>query len=478
MLVWSGQAVSLVGSAAVRFAFIVEVWSSGERATAVTLLSLCAMLPQAVFSPIAGAIVDRMPKRTALQLADAGGLVVVGSLALLHYLGALQSWQIYPATVLLGVCAAFQFPALSSAVPLLVRKDQLGRANGLLAGAKSAAGIGGPALGGLLVALFGIGPTLLVDVASYAFALVGIRLVRLKGDVVVQDPGGAPRRRITADAVEGLRYLFRVPSLRDLIVNFCLVNLVMVFGFALISPMVLLRADTGALAAVNSAIGIGGVAGALLMAAWGGPRNRGRGMMLGVVGMCLSGLVAMGLAGGVAGWCVAILIGALLMTTVNASMQAIVQTKVPHAWQGRVFGAVMFLSQISVPVAMAVSGPLADHVFEPAAADGSGIFTVLGPLVGDGPGSGMAAMLFLAGVGGTAIALWGLAGRSIRDIDVLLLDHDAPGAPDAPEAPEATGASAATGAPGNAEASAPPEARPAPRAESSHPGGERDEVHA
>ncbi|MFD7717770.1 MFS transporter [Streptomyces sp. NPDC059814] len=432
LLVWSGQAVSLAGSAAVRFAFIVEVWSSGQKATAVTILSLCAMLPQAVFSPIAGAIVDRISKRAALQIADAGGLLVVGSLALSHYVGAFQAWQVYPASVLLGVCAAFQFPALSSAVPLLVRKDQLDRTNGLLAGAKSAAGIGGPALGGLLLALFGIGPTLLVDVASYAFALVGVRIVRFAGDHVPAKRPDAPRRRITADSVEGLRYLFRVPSLRDLIINFCVVNLVMVFGFALISPMVLLRAGNGALAAVNTSVGVGGVAGALLMAAWGGPANRGRGMMLGVVGMCLSGLVVMGLVGGVTGWCLAILVGALLMTLVNASMQTIVQTKVPHEWQGRVFGAVMFLSQISVPVAMAVSGPLADHVFEPQAAQGSGLFTVLGPLVGDSPGSGMAAMLFLAGVGGTGVAIWGLASRSIRDIDTLLPDLDAPGEPVGP----------------------------------------------
>ncbi|MFF1448600.1 MFS transporter [Streptomyces sp. NPDC058274] len=430
MLVWSGQAVSLVGSAAVRFAFIIEVWSTGEQATAVTALSLCALLPQAVFSPIAGAIVDRITKRAALQIADAGGFLVVGALALLHYLGALQSWQIYPATLLLGICAAFQFPALSSAVPLLVRKDQLGRANGLLAGAKSAAGIGGPALGGLMVALFGIGPTLLVDLASYAFALVGVRLVRLTGDKAAPrtaDGHGGPLRRITAEAVAGLRYLFRIPSLRDLIVNFCVVNLVMVFGFAVIQPMVLLRAGNAELAVVNSAIGVGGVAGALLMAAWGGPRNRGRGMMLGVVGMCLSALIAMALVDGVIGWSLAILVGALLMTTVNSSMQAIVQTKVPQEWQGRVFGAVMFLSQISVPLATAVSGPLADHFFEPQAADGSGLFTVLGPLLGDAPGTGMAAMLLLAGVAGTVVALWGLASRSIRDIDVLLPDVDASG---------------------------------------------------
>ena len=438
LLVWSSQTVSLVGSSAVRFAFIVDVWSSGQRATAVTLLSLCSLLPQALLSPLAGAIVDRISKRAALQISDAGGLLAVGVLALFHYAGGLHSWQIYPATFVLGACAAFQFPALSSAIPLLVRKDQFGRANGLLAGAKSTAGICGPALGGIMIALTGIGPLLLLDVASYALALAGSRVVRLNGDRVPARGSAAPRRRITAEAAQGLRFLWCRPSQRALTMNFCVVNLVMVFGFALIAPMVLLKSGDDALAAVNSAIGVGGVCGGLLMAVWGGPRNRGRGMMLGVVGMCLSALVAMSLADGVVGWCAAVLVGALLMTVVNASMQAIVQSKVPQEWQGRVFGAVMFLSQISVPLATAASGPLADGVFEPEARHGAGLFTVLGPLLGRSPGSGMAGMLFLAGVAGTGVALWGLAARAIRDIDQLLPDigTDAPDDTDGTEAPD------------------------------------------
>ncbi len=483
MLVWSGQTISLVGSAAVRFAFIIEVWSGSQRATAVTTLSLCSLIPQALFSPIAGAIVDRLRKRSALQLADAGGFLIIGVLALLHFTCGLRAWEIYPATVLLGTASAFQLPALASATPLLVRKDQLGRANGLLAGAKSAAGICGPALGGLLVALLGIGTVLVVDLVSFAFALVCARLVRLRSEDRPAPRTPGERRRITAEAGEGLRFLFRVHSLRDLIVNFCVVNLVMVFGFALIAPMVLLRSGTGALAAVNSSIGVGGVAGGLLMAAWGGPKNRGRGMMLGVVGMCVSALVVMGLMTGVVGWCAAVLVGALLMTTVNSAMQAIVQTKVPQEWQGRVFGAVMFLSTISVPVATALSGPLADHFFEPAARRGTGLFTVLGPLVGHGPGSGMSGMLLLAGAAGTGVALWGLASRSIRDIDFLLADVDEP-APAPTDAPAGTDPDTA---PADATAAAAPDAAataagtltagPDPDG-SGEGGGERDEVRA
>lgn len=451
MLVWSGQAVSLVGNSVLRFAFVFETWSATGRATALTTLSLCALLPQVLLSPLAGAFVDRVSRRTALQLADGGGLLVVALLAVLHFTGGLHTWEVYGAVMLLGGAAAFQFPALGAAVPLLVDKRQLQRANSLLASAKSTADVGGPALGGLLVAFSGIGFILVADLVSFALALAAIRVVRMRGDTGPKaKPGGGPRKKLIAEAVEGMRFLFRFPSLRDLMLAFCFVNLVMVFGFAAVQPMVLARSggETSALAGVNTAIGVGGVAGGLLMAAWSGPRNRARGMLLGIIGMCLSAQVAMALAGEVVGWCAAILVGAALMPMINGTMQAIVQTKVPQEWHGRVFGAVMFLSQLSVPLATAVSGPLADHVFEPQAADGAGIFVVLGPLLGDGPGSGMAAMLLIAGVCGITVAVLSMSRRTVREIDSLLPDvaddsaeptgGDDSARPGDPEAPQST----------------------------------------
>lgn len=437
MLVWSGQAVSLVGNSVLRFTFVFETWSATGRATALTTLSLCALLPQVLLSPLAGAFVDRVNRRTALQLADGGGLLIVALLSVLHFTVGLHTWEVYAAVMLLGCAASFQFPALGAAVPLLVRrKEQLQRANGLLASAKSTADVGGPALGGLLVAYSGLGFILVADLISFAVALVAIRVVRLHGDPAPARGKGGPRKRLVAEAVEGMRYLFRLPSLRDLLLAFCVVNLVMVFGFAAVQPMVLARSggDTSALASVNTAIGVGGLAGGLLMAAWSGPKKRARGMMAGIIGMCLSAQVAMALAGNVVGWCAAILVGAALMPMVNGVMQALVQTKVPQEWHGRVFGAVMFLSQISVPLATAVSGPLADHVFEPRAAAGDGVFVVLGPLLGDGPGSGMAAMLLLAGLCGVGVAVLGMTRRTVREIDTLLPDVDtersAPGGDD------------------------------------------------
>jgi hypothetical protein len=83
---------------------------------------------------------------------------------------------------------------------------------------------------------------------------------------------------------------------------------------------------------------------------------------------------------------------------------------------------------------MAVSGPLADHVFEPRGGV-SGVTRFFGPLLGYGPGSGMAVMLLLAGVCGIAAAAVGLTRRTLRDIDGLLPDLITGAAPDSGTAP-------------------------------------------
>lgn len=423
-LIWSGRVISLLGNSMLRFAFVIELWTRGERATAVALLAVCALLPRVLLSPVAGAIVDRIRKRTALQLADAGGLVVIGLLSVAHFTGSLQPWQIYPAVVILGGAAAFQFPAMASAVPMLVRKDQLQRANGLMTSANSIAEVCGPALGGAALAFVGIGFILGADLVSFAFALVTIWLVRLRGDALSGAKREGPQKGLAADSLAGLRYLLGQPSLRDLMFVFFSVNLVMVFGIAVLQPMVLARTanNVAALASVNTAAGVGGVAGGLLLAAWGGPKNRVRGMLLGVIGMCLSAQIAVAFSPGVVGWGAAILVGAMLVPVVNSAVLSIVQTKVPQEWQGRVFGAVMFGSQVSAPVAYAAAGPLADLVFEPQAAAGSGVAGLLSRALGEGPGSGMAAMLLLAGVGGIGVAVWGMMRRTVRHLDALLPD--------------------------------------------------------
>lgn len=413
-VVWIGHLVTLIGNAVLRFAFVVHAWTVGARAVDVAMLTVCAALPQIALSPVAGAVVDRCRKKFALRIADASGLVTVGLLAMLYFSHQLVLWEIYLAVVCLGAADAFAYPALSCAVPLLVSRDQLQRANGLLGAASSAADVLGPALAAVLLRVSGLGYVIWLDLATFVVALGSIAAMPAAPEPDRGRTDGS-RTSLAADAVEGVRYLGRRPGLRRLVSVFFFANLSMVLGFTVLQPMILARTgdDSGSLAAVMSCMGIGGVAGGLLLAAWGGPKRQVRGMMLGIVGMCLSALIGMALVrASVPGWCVGMFVGALLMPVVNGTMQAVVQTDVPQELQGRVFGALLFTSQISAPIAMLASGVLADHVFDPEAASGGGLVRLLRPLIGAGAGTGMAAMLLLAGVLGTLTALAGLRIRA------------------------------------------------------------------
>jgi MFS family permease len=342
---------------------------------------------------------------------------VVGALTVVHAVGELRLWEMYLTATLLGAAAAVQYTALSSTVPLLVGKEQLARANGLLGTARSTAEVCGPALGGVLLATAGFGVVLAADLASFVIALLTLQFVRFTADDPAAAPGG--RRRLVAESLDGMRYLLARPSLRALVIIVFAINLVMVFGYAVLPSMILARTgdDSTALASVLSSVGIGGIAGGLLLAAWGGPRSRVRGMLVGIIGMCLTSQVVMAVVQQVPAWCAAILAGAVLMAVVNGTEQALIQANVPSDRLGRVFGAVLFMSQGSVLVATVAAGPLADYVFEPQAARGTGLVDLLRPLVGAGPGTGMATMLLLAGVCGIAVAVWGLANGPVRDLE-------------------------------------------------------------
>jgi MFS family permease len=425
-LIWVGQLASLLGTTMAQFAFVIHSWSSGGHATTVVGLLLAGFVPRMLLSPLAGTLVDRWRKKTVLQLSDLGGMLALGALAAVYFLGQLAIWQVYVALALAGIAGAFQYPAFNAAVPLLVPRDGLQRANGLMAAARSITSIGGPVFAGVLIATGGLGSILVLDVISYAVAVLTILVIPIRDAAGAADDEGSGRNRdsLWSSTGAGLRYILTTPSLRSLTGVILIANISAVFGFAVLAPMVLARSgnDEASWAIVSVCTGIGGVVGGLLMSLLKAPRSRMTVMLLGTAGVGLIGQMGMAAGRGLLVWCAAELVCAALLPIVNAMETMQLQAKVPPAMQGRVFGASMFLSQCVVPVVFLVSGPLADHVFEPQAAAGSGIVGLLAPLLGHGRGTGMAAMLFLAGVGTLAVGLAGLAVPSLRDIDTLMPD--------------------------------------------------------
>jgi DHA3 family macrolide efflux protein-like MFS transporter len=436
-VVWLGQLVSFLGTGMTQFALTIWAWEKTGEATALALVGFSFTLPYILASPFAGALVDRWNRKLVTMLSDvASGISTLAVLALFAS-GRLEVWHLYVTSAFSGAFQAFQFPAFSAAVTLMLDKKEYTRANGMLSLARSASGIFAPVAAGILLPVTGLGGIMSFDVLSFIAAVGALAVIHIPQPAGVTEAKERPS--LLEDSVFGFRYILARPSLLGLQSIFFVVNFTGSICFALLAPMILSRSgnDSIVLGTVQSAFGVGGVVGGLLMSAWGGPKRRVYGLLLGLVSSSLLGSILMGLGRGAAAWVAAAFFFLLVNPITNGCSQAIWQSKVPPELQGRVFSTRALLAQASQPVALFVAGPLADRVMEPAMAAGGSLAHVFGWLVGTGPGAGMALIFVFAGLVGAATGLGGFLFDAVRNVEDILPDHDAVAA--TPEAVAASG---------------------------------------
>ena len=237
------------------------------------------------------------------------------------------------------------------------------------------------------------------------------------------------------ESLYGFRYIYERSSLLGLQLTFFAVNLVGGFSNTLLAPMILARTSDNQviLGSIMSALGIGGLIGSVVLTVWGGPKRKVHGILFGMTACSLFGVLLFGLGQNVYIWALTSFLGMLLLPIINGSSQAIWQAKVAPDVQGRVFATRLLIAQISVPLAMLLTGPLADWVFEPAMKEGGSLTTAFGWLIGIGPGAGMALMFVITGILGMLVGLVAYMVPVIRNAEDILPDYGATGPQSAEE---------------------------------------------
>ena len=425
VIVWLGQVVSMLGTGMTNFAVSFWIFQQTGEATALTWAIFFFMAPSVLFSPIAGAIVDRANRKMVMIVSDL--LAGVATIFLLSLLAAdsLQIWHIYLANLLAGAANAFQFPAYSAAVTMMLPKEQYGRAAGMLSLAGSASGILAPAFAGALLGPIGLVGIMSIDVVTFLFAIFALFIVFIPQPEVTPE-GRTGQGSLLQESAYGFRYIFQRPSLIGLQMVFFFINFLAMFGFAVMVPMILARTGNNeiTLASVQSVGAIGGVVGGLLLSTWGGPRRKVNGVLIGMICVSIFSQALMGVGQSVFIWATASFMGQFIIPILNGSNQAIWQAKVAPDVQGRVFAVRRLIAQITAPLATALAGPLADRVFEPAMQPDGAWASMFGWLVGTGTGAGMSLMFVITGFIGVAVGLGAYLFPAIRNAEDLLLDHE------------------------------------------------------
>ena len=126
-----GQLISMVGSSMTQFGLGIWIWEKTGNATPFSIIAVCFMVPNLLFSPIAGTLIDRWPKKRGLILPDLSAGLITVLLIVLFTSNHLNLPILYVGAFFSGMFNSLQWPAYSVTITLLIKKEELVRANGL-----------------------------------------------------------------------------------------------------------------------------------------------------------------------------------------------------------------------------------------------------------------------------------------------------------------------------------------------------------
>ncbi len=396
IIIWIGQFVSLIGSGLTNFALAVWVFLETGSVTPLALVMLFGTVPHLVVAPFAGVLVDRWDRRKAMIFSDSGAAICTLVVALLLYMGELRVWHICLAVLVSSSFSTFQWPAYSASTTLLVPKRHLARASGMVQTAESASVILSPMIAGILIMTIQIWGILVIDFATFLFALGTLLAIRIPRPEITAD---SQKRRgsFLREVAYGWTYIRDRPGLLALLAFFAGVNFSCSSFGALFVPMVLSFSSPAVLGTLESVGGVGMLLGGLFLSTWGGPKRRVNGV-LGFGLLVGAAAIFLGIRPSVLIIAVANFVYLFAVPTVNGCSQAIWQIKTAPDVQGRVFSVRRAIAWSTTPISYLLVGALADRVFEPAMAVNGSLVKSVGSIIGVGPGRGIGLMFILMGI--------------------------------------------------------------------------------
>lgn len=365
LILWSGQAISLLGSAVVQFSLVWWLTQETGSATILATASLVGFLPQVLLGPFAGVLVDRWSRRWTMFLADSAIALATILLAYLFWIEAVQLWHVFALLFVRALGGAFHFPAMQASTSLMVPHQHLTRIQGFNQMLEGGLSIVSAPLGALLLAFLPIQGILGVDVATALFAIVPLLFIAVpQPEASAEEQATGQKTPYWTQMREGLAYVWAWPGILLLMLLAMLVNFVLTPVISLLPLLVSDHFGGGAweFGTIQATFGIGIIAGGVTLGAWGGFKRRITTTLVGLVGLGV-GIGLIGLAPANLFWLAVVggFFGGSMIAIVNGPVRAILQTAVSPEKQGRVMSLISSLATAMTPIGLMLAGPLADQ---------------------------------------------------------------------------------------------------------------------
>jgi len=366
-LLFQGQLVSRLGSQVYAIAMVLWIKDATGSATLMGLLMMVSAIPGVLLSPMGGAIADRFSRRMILVISDlTRGLAMLVVAALIYTMADsvnLLLGTLFVVAILTGTVTAFFRPAIAAAIPDLVPKDRVVTANSLGQLSLQLSVFFGQGLGGTLFRLLGAPFLFLINGISFLYASFSESLIKM--------PEVAPKEELSVnehwqafvvDLKEGFRYAWNRPGLRELVfisavINFFTIPAIVLLPF-FVEDTLGVRVDWYGFILVS--FGLGGLLGYLFA---GIVRLPGRSRMY----LMLTFMIGQSVLYGVLGFMprpifvvILAIVAGFMGGYITVNITTVLQLSTPSEIRGRVFGLLGMVAGGLTPIAMGLSGIIAD----------------------------------------------------------------------------------------------------------------------
>ncbi|RPF47336.1 DHA3 family macrolide efflux protein-like MFS transporter [Hydrogenoanaerobacterium saccharovorans] len=377
ILLWSGQAVSILTSSILQMAI---VWYLTEKTGSAAILSfatLIGFLPQAILGTFIGVYIDRYNRKTIMILSD---LFIAGAsliLVVVGFWGEIPIWLIIVVLFIRSIGTAFHYPSLQAVTPLIVPKDQLTKYAGYSQSFESVSMVASPAISAVLFGLWDLNIIILLDVFGAMFAVFMLCIVEIP-KLTARAECATPH--VIKEVREGLSILNKEPGTTALLAISALYA-VIYFPIGTLYPLITMTYFGGTFtqsSVVEVVFSFGMLTGSLLLGILGRKINKIRAISGSIAvygaGVLLTGLLPPN------GFYVFIILSAIMGVSVpfyTGVEISILQMKIKEEYLGRILSLSASISMVAMPLGLVLSGTFAEVIGVEKWFLFSGIFTLI-----------------------------------------------------------------------------------------------------
>ena len=359
-LLWFGQISTSLGQWMDQVTRGYLIYTMTGSALDTGLVTAARGAPLLIFGVVAGALADRSGRKAQLIIAQGTNVVLNLTLATLVLTGHVQVWHVYLSAFLAGTVQAFQQPARQTLISDIVGNEKLLNALALNSAALNGSRALGPAFAGAFIALVSVSGSYYVQAFMYAFATIWTIQMHVPA-VHTGGSSGRVREPFFTSIVEGLKYVSTQPSTRTQLL-LALGPLTFAMSYNAMMPVIalqLLHGNSETQGILLGSIGIGALAGALIVASL--KRTHAYGLPV-VLGACAFSIGVFVFASSHTLWlsCVIGTIVGAFSVTYATQDQTLLQVSTPSYIRGRVM-SIYLLNRGTLPLGALVAGLLADR---------------------------------------------------------------------------------------------------------------------